>query len=58
MPDGSILTDFATTGCAAVAACNCGAGRIAPPDTADGHITGGGYSNGVRARAAFYPTKW
>jgi len=43
---------------AAVAAYNCGFGRVENPSTVDQHTTGGDYSNDVWTRAAFYAVRW
>jgi hypothetical protein len=43
---------------AAVAAYNCGAGRVGSPATADARTTGHDYSNDVWERARFYASGW
>jgi len=43
---------------AAIAAYNCGIGRVESPSTADQHTTGQDYSNDVWTRAAFYAERW
>ena len=42
---------------AAIAAYNCGTGRVASPAAADATTTGGDYSNDVWERARFYAEK-
>ena len=43
---------------AAVAAYNCGPGKVASPDAADASTTGHDYSNDVWERARFYAELW